>query len=155
MINLKIKYREINEILDRILKKSFIHKPDLVIGIMDGSKYIIKYIKKNYAVDVAKIIVHSYKNNKTGNIFIQIPEDTKQKIINADIVYIFDEIYDTGLTIRIVNNLIKSINNDVKIKRFVLYSKQITHYAYYGKLLSNFKDTWIEFPWEKSKKHKK
>lgn len=135
----------------RITKDNFV--PTLIIGLGRGGWMPATHLAGERCFDNRNLIsigVQSYEKTERGNIKFtdRFPIEAIQE--NQSIL-IVDDIADTGKTLQVVQDLIKTHNAQALIKTAVLYCKSessclIPNYFIYDT------NKWVEFPWEKQDK---
>jgi hypoxanthine phosphoribosyltransferase len=90
--------------------------------------------------------VRSYsEHNKSSEVMFQYPD--KEVIKNKDVVYIVDDICDTGGTLKFMENYLLPIQ--IISITLIYRSNEIYRPNYFGsELLDN---RWVVFPWEETK----
>lgn len=90
--------------------------------------------------------IKSYnEQNKTTEIMFQYPD--KQTLTNKDVIYVIDDICDTGGTLKFIENYLLPL----KIISITLIYRTNEQYRpnYFGTQLSD--ERWVVFPWENNK----
>lgn len=139
-----ITYETVNKLLDKITS-NITSYPNCVIGILNGGRYPAEYIASKINKPIHFVKISTYKqSHKSGSIGISIPKSTHKAIEKSQIIWIADDIYDTGFTMKVVDSILYAINENIEVKRFTLYSKIPTNFVIYGEIT----DEWLTFPWE-------
>lgn len=154
MVNTKdLSWSDIENYVKLINNKSALNDTGrtTIVGISRGGlvpAVMLSHLKKDskfYTVGVG-----SYEGKKkTDAYFYQtIPFDV---IRNTDVLYIVDDISDTGNTFKfIIDNMFKT-NNSIKIlTASIVYKKSSLYKPDYFGYETDTSD-WINFPWESSK----
>lgn len=118
-----------------------------VIGLSRGGlvpAVIISHLKNISCFYSCGIKSYS-EHNKSTEIMFQYPD--KQELRNKEIVYVVDDICDTGGTLKFIENYLLPI----KMVSITLVYRQNELYKpnYFGKEL--FDKRWVVFPWEETK----
>jgi hypoxanthine phosphoribosyltransferase len=90
--------------------------------------------------------IRSYeKENKTTEKMFQYPD--KEELRKKDIVYVVDDICDTGGTLKFIENFLLPIK--IISTTLVYRSNELYNPDYFGTQL--FDKRWVVFPWEQTK----
>lgn len=125
-----------------------------VIGISRGGlvpAVMLSHLKpesKFYTVGVS-----SYEGKKKSDAYFYqtVPFDV---IRNTDVLYLIDDICDTGLTFKFIIDSMFKTNNSIKILTASIVYKNSSIYKpdYFG--YETDSAAWINFPWESTKSEK-
>ena len=141
--------QQINDIITKLfISEAQIKRPDTIIGVLNGAKTITNTLGALLNVKTCFVKISTYrKESHSGEININIPKHTRRSIEQSKSLWIVDDIYDTGLTMKMIDSLIFVLNEHVEVKRFTLFSKQETTFIKFGELTAD----WIAFPWEQTR----
>ncbi len=139
-------------IVDLLNKTSVFSSPDAVLCPLQGAKYIAKTLK-NAGFTVGEIPIHTYNNKKQQtSLKVRISSKNLQLIKKSKEIWIWDDIYDTGFTMCILQSLVKTINPSCNVRKIALYRKNhnsgidSTNDVIVGEKVFD----WVKFPWEKT-----
>ena len=144
-----VNYHQIRTLIDCLLSQaaSKYPQPDLVLCPLNGARYIglTLEVHNQYKFNIGYPKIHTYDRHKqSGGVKFIISPKLATSIKNSHYIWIWDDIYDTGFTMKVVDSILYAINENIEVKRFTLYSKIPTNFVIYGEIT----DEWLTFPWE-------
>ena len=144
----KISWDEIYQNIELLHNRTQLYDKDgvAVIGIARGGLIpatLLSQLKDGSVV--YSIGIKSYaKTIRNKEVIYQIPD--KSELQKYNVIYLIDDICDTGLTFKY---LLEKHFTDLNIKTISLFYRHNSLYSpdYYGTKLLD--DSWVVFPWEK------
>jgi hypoxanthine phosphoribosyltransferase len=114
---------------------------DFILAITRGGVFPAYFLAKALNLPIETINLSSYKDQKSGKIQEVLVEGFSKKILKPENCLLVDDIFDSGQTIKYVQNLYPQIDTACTFSRWE------NHTLTYAGGVLNY-DTWIDFPWE-------
>lgn len=141
--NLLITWREFYEVQDlligQIKKSNKIYK--YIVAIPCGGLMPAYFIAKALDLPIVTINIKSYFEQKSENLRHITTDGFGDRIKNQEDALIVDDIYDSGKTIKYLQNKYPLVDTAVTFARFNTHSA-----TYVGRVLNH--KHWLDFPWE-------
>jgi len=132
-------YEANNQLITQI--KASQKQYDFILAITRGGVFPAYFLAKALNLPLETINLSSYADQKAGHIKHTLVEGFTNNVLNPDKCLLVDDIFDSGETIRYVQNLYPAIDTACTFARWPEHSL-----TYVGGILNY--ETWIDFPWE-------